>query len=51
MPGWEVAVATMQKGEKCTVYLSAKYGYGGAGAKGIPGNAALEFDLHLVEWI
>jgi len=51
VPGWEVAVATMKKNEKCTVYLASAYGYGKTGNKGIAPDQPLEFELHLIEWI
>merc|ERR1712063_53777 len=49
--GWDVGVATMKKGERATLRMASDYGYGdsGSGAK-IPGGAALEFDVELLDW-
>jgi len=49
--GWDVGVATMLKGEQSIFRMSSDYGYGenGSGAK-IPGGAALEFDVELLDW-
>lgn len=49
--GWEIAAATMRKGEKSTITLSPEYAYGksGAGDK-IPPDSTLEFDIELVDF-
>ena len=49
--GWDLAVATMKKGEKCKITLPADYAYGARGAGGvIPPNATLCFDVELYGW-
>jgi nucleosome assembly protein 1-like 1 len=49
--GWDVAVATMKKGEKATLTLKPEYGYGKRGAgDDIPPNATLVFDVELIGW-
>jgi len=49
--GWDEGVATMKLGEVATLRMASDYGYGdsGSGAK-IPGGAALEFDVELLDW-
>jgi peptidylprolyl isomerase len=49
--GWDVAVATMKKGEKANFYLKADYAYGaqGAGAD-IPPNSDLIFEIELLDF-
>mmetsp|Transcript_6631 Transcript_6631/g.11444 ORF Transcript_6631/g.11444 Transcript_6631/m.11444 type:complete len:131 (-) Transcript_6631:385-777(-) len=51
LEGWDIAVRTMKKSEKCVVILSPAYAYGSKGIRGIPGNSTLQFELELVEWI
>jgi len=48
--GWDIGVASMQRGELCTLTCSAPYAYGerGAGNGLIPGNATLEFEVELL---
>jgi nucleosome assembly protein 1-like 1 len=49
--GWDVAVATMKKGEQATITLKPDYAYGKGGAgEDIPPNAELVFDVELVDW-
>ncbi|KAK4526301.1 hypothetical protein GAYE_SCF22MG4215 [Galdieria yellowstonensis] len=49
--GWDVAVATMKKGEKAKVTIKPEYGYGESGMPPkIPGNATLVFEMELVDW-
>lgn len=49
--GWEVAVASMKKGEKCTVRIAPDFAYGEAGAPPtIPANATLEFEIELLSY-
>lgn len=49
--GWDLAVATMKKGEEAVLTIQPEYGYGksGAGEK-IPPNSVLEFTVKLVNW-
>ena len=50
--GWDVGIATMQKGEKAVFTIAPDYGYGEAGAGGvIPGGATLVFEVELLEWM
>ena len=47
--GWDLSVATMKVGERCTVEIDSEYGYGARGAPGaIPPNATLVFDIELL---
>jgi FKBP-type peptidyl-prolyl cis-trans isomerase len=47
--GWDVGVATMKKGESCTLWLRSDYAYGTSGAgKVIPPNTNLVFDVTLL---
>lgn len=49
--GWDVAVASMKKGEICRVKLTSEYGYGDTGSPPkIPGGATLIFEIELIEW-
>lgn len=48
--GWTEALLMMKEGDKWVLYIPPELGYGEAGAGGvIPGNAALIFDIELVE--
>lgn len=47
--GWDIAVATMQIGEKAVVHIPADYGYGGRAIGPIPANSELTFEVELVE--
>lgn len=49
--GWDLAVATMKKGEKAMLTLKPEYAYGASGSGGtIPPNATLKFEVELVSW-
>jgi hypothetical protein len=50
--GWDVAVATMSKGEKAVLTCAPSYAYGDRGAGGgvVPPGATLEFEVELVGW-
>eukprot|EP00010_Vexillifera_abyssalis_P006135 CAMPEP_0201551736 /NCGR_PEP_ID=MMETSP0173_2-20130828/9179_1 /ASSEMBLY_ACC=CAM_ASM_000268 /TAXON_ID=218659 /ORGANISM="Vexillifera sp., Strain DIVA3 564/2" /LENGTH=425 /DNA_ID=CAMNT_0047962065 /DNA_START=9 /DNA_END=1286 /DNA_ORIENTATION=+ len=49
--GWDVCVASMLKGERCTVTLQSEYGYGANGSPPkIPPKATLIFDIELLDW-
>eukprot|EP00871_Galdieria_phlegrea_P005774 jgi/Galph1/684/GphlegSOOS_G5420.1 len=49
--GWDIAVATMKKGEKAQVTIRQDYGYGESGMPPkIPANATLVFEMELVDW-
>ncbi|KAG5183811.1 hypothetical protein JKP88DRAFT_354553 [Tribonema minus] len=51
MPGWDVAVQTMEKGERASIICSPQYAYGEAGAPPkIPPGASLECELELLDW-
>lgn len=48
---WDIGVATMKKGEKCTLVCHPDYAYGKQGSKPkIPENATLVFDVELIKW-
>ncbi|WP_028866044.1 FKBP-type peptidyl-prolyl cis-trans isomerase [Psychromonas aquimarina] len=50
IPGWTEVLQLMPQGSKWRVYVPAELAYGQAGkAPQIPGNAALIFDLELIE--
>mmetsp|Transcript_13688 Transcript_13688/g.39032 ORF Transcript_13688/g.39032 Transcript_13688/m.39032 type:complete len:593 (+) Transcript_13688:70-1848(+) len=49
--GWDLAVATMRRGEHARFTCAPEYAYGDQGAPPkIPGNATLIFDIELVNW-
>jgi len=48
IPGWTDALQMMSVGDKWKLYIPADLGYGPAGRPGIPGNAALIFEIELV---
>ena len=51
IPGWDLTVATMLKGEKCVVKIAPEYAYGNSGAPPvIPPNATLTFEIELLEF-
>ena len=51
IPGWDLTVATMLKGEKCVVKIAPEYAYGNSGSPPvIPPNATLTFEIELLEF-
>ena len=51
IPGWDLTVATMLKGEKCVVKIAPEYAYGDSGAGNvIPPNATLTFQMELIDF-
>ncbi|CAM0138302.1 FK506-binding protein 2B [Umbelopsis sp. WA50703] len=47
--GWDEALLTMSKGEKCKIFVEAPWAYGKKGIEGvIPPNANLNFEIELV---
>ncbi|HNP17982.1 MAG TPA: FKBP-type peptidyl-prolyl cis-trans isomerase [Fulvivirga sp.] len=46
--GWQVMIPEMKVGGKMTMYLPSTFGYGVAGARNIPPNAILIFDVELL---
>ncbi|KAJ2956506.1 hypothetical protein NQZ79_g7682 [Umbelopsis isabellina] len=47
--GWDEALLTMSKGEKCKIFVEAPWAYGKKGIEGvIPPNANLIFEIELV---
>ena len=46
--GWDEGVASMRVGGKRTLIIPASLAYGSAGYAGIPGGAALVFDIELL---
>ncbi|KAI9286916.1 FK506 binding protein 3 [Umbelopsis sp. AD052] len=47
--GWDEALLTMSKGEKCKIFVEAPWAYGKKGVEGvIPPNANLIFEIELV---
>lgn len=50
IPGWDIGVARMHKGEEGTLLIPSALGYGPDGAgSDIPPNAVLRFDVKLVD--
>jgi FKBP-type peptidyl-prolyl cis-trans isomerase len=50
IPGWDIGVALMHKGEEGTLLIPSALGYGPDGAgSDIPPNAVLRFDVKLVD--
>lgn len=48
---WDIGIATMKKGEKCTLVCHPDYAYGKQGSKPkIPEDATLVFDVELIKW-
>lgn len=47
--GWDEGVMSMKVGEKRRLYIPAHLAYGARGNVGIPGNAKLIFDVHLIK--
>lgn len=48
--GWDKGVATMKKGELCTLTCAPDYAYGSSGVGPIPPNATLVFEVELLDW-
>lgn len=49
--GFELAAASMQRGEQATFTFAPKYGYGSHGSPPtIPGNSTLTFAMELLDW-
>ena len=48
--GWDNGVATMKKGEICTLRCAPQYAYGRSGTGPIPPNATLLFEVELLDW-
>ncbi len=48
--GWDKGVATMKKGEVCTLTCSPDYAYGSSGIGPIPPNSTLIFEVELLDW-
>ncbi|KAL4857094.1 Peptidyl-prolyl cis-trans isomerase [Chlorella vulgaris] len=49
--GWDLGVATMKRGEKSKLTITAQYGYGESGSPPtIPGGATLVFEVELIDW-
>ena len=47
--GWQIALTRMCVGDKCEVYISAKWGYGAMKVDDIPAHSTLIFTLELVK--
>lgn len=49
--GFELAAASMQRGEQATFTFAPKYGYGSHGSPPtIPGNSTLTFAMEMLDW-
>lgn len=48
--GWDKGVATMKKGELCTLTCAPDYAYGSRGIGPIPPNSTLVFEVELLDW-
>lgn len=49
--GWDIAVATMKKDEKCRITCKPEYAYGKTGSPPkIPADSTLVFDVTLYSW-
>ena len=49
IPGWTEALTNMPAGSKWQLFIPSELAYGERGNRGIPPNAALLFDLELLE--
>lgn len=49
IPGFEIGVATMEKGDKATVFIPSVYGYGNNSSGDIPPRSPLIFELNLID--
>ena len=49
IPGWVEALQLMKEGDKFEIYVPAKLGYGSGGTNKIPPNAALIFEMELLQ--
>jgi len=47
--GWQEGIPYFKEGGKGVLLIPSALGYGGQGSGGIPPNAALIFDVHLIE--
>ncbi len=51
LKGWDVAVATMTRGEAALITLHPDWAHGDAGSPpSVPPRAWLQFELHLLDW-
>ncbi len=51
IPGWDIAVASMKKGEKALFFIPSELAYGQRGAgSSIPPNADLFFEIELLDF-
>lgn len=49
VPGWQIALQQMHKGDKWKIYIPAEHGYGTRAVDDIPGNSTLIFEIELVD--
>ena len=47
--GWQIALTRMHEGDRCEVYIPAKWGYGSMKLDDIPAHSTLVFELELVK--
>lgn len=48
--GWDIGVATMEKGEIAKLTCKPEYAYGSNDSPTIPANSTLQFEVELIEW-
>ncbi len=48
--GWQIGIPLIKKGEKATLFIPSKLGYGNKQIGNIPANSVLIFDIHLIDF-
>lgn len=49
IPGFEIGVASMEKGDKATVFIPSVYGYGNNSSGDVPARSPLIFEMNLID--